>query len=216
MPLVCSIELSKEHGATITVQDDRGKVTQIVHLDGTTLKLQVKTASAQTTVEQKDASIITRVKQGNDESKISQTPTDIRIECQNFTVNAETIKATSNKDTTLAARGKSTISAQGDLTVKSSAQGTLQTSRDLTVKAGTKLNVSGGQKAALSAPQVALTSKMKTSVDGGAQLQMKAVKISARGQAQLEAAAPITNVGQSLTSLRGQLVKVDGALVKLG
>lgn len=216
MALVCSIELNKERGATITVTDDQGKVTQTVHLDGTTLTLQVKTESAQSIIRQRDASIVSQVKKGAHTSKVTQTETLVKVECQDFQVDADTIQMSSKKDTTVSARGDASMSAQGDLTLKTAAKGQLQAGQSLQVKAGTQLACSGGQKASLTAPQTQVVGRMKAQVDGGSQLQLKALKVSAKGEAQLEVAAPITTVGQALTSVKGQLVKVEGALVKLG
>ncbi|MEO1336473.1 MAG: hypothetical protein AAFV29_12560, partial [Myxococcota bacterium] len=121
---------------TITVADDQGKVTQTVHLDGTKLTLQVKTSDTQSVLEQQDAQIVSRVKKGGDESKVTQTPTDVTIACKNFTVDAETIQTTSSKDTTVKVKGKTSLASDGDITLKSSAKATLQSSRDLTLKGG--------------------------------------------------------------------------------
>ena len=216
MALICSIELSKERGVTVKVVDDEGKVTQTVVLDGTKMTLQVRTSEAQTIWEQRDASLRCTVKKGSDQTEIEQSPTNIELRCKNFLVEAESVEVTSSKDMSLEAKGKGTFETTKDLTLQSSAKATLKAAKDATVDGGTKLKLEGGTQASLVAPQVALKGKAKASIDGGTQLQLTAIKVQAKGKAQLEAAAPITNVGQALTSVKGSLLKLEGALIKMG
>lgn len=216
MALVCSIELSKERGVTVKVVDDDNKVTQTVVLDGASLTLQVKTSEAQTVWQQKDASIRCTVEKGSDQTEIKQSPTNIELKCKNFLVEAESVDVSATKDMALAADGKGTWKTTKDLALQSSAKATLKAAGDATVDGGAKLKLDGGTQASLSAPQVALKAKAKASIDGGTQLQLTAIKVQAKGKAQLEAAAPITNVGQALTSVKGSLLKLEGALIKMG
>lgn len=216
MALICSIELSKERGVTVKVVDDQGKVTQTVELDGTKMTLQVKTNEAETVWEQRDASIRCTVKKGSDQTEIEQSPTNIELRCKNFLVEAESVDVSATKDMSLTAKGKGTLKTRKDLTLQSSAKATLKATRDVSVDSGTKLKLEGGTQASLAAPQIALKASAKASIDGGTQLQLTAIKVQAKGKAQLEAAAPITNVGQALTSVKGSLLKLEGALIKMG
>lgn len=214
--LYCSIELNKEQGVTVKVADDQGKIVQTIKLDGTKLELQVASKEATSTVVQKDASIVTTIKKGPDTSTVHQDPTDVRVTCKKFSVDAEDVSIKTTKDTSVAADGKVSVSAKKDLGLSTSAAGTFKASRDLSLKAGSALKNSGGRQFSASAPQVSIKAKAKATMDGGAQLALSAAKLSAKGKAQLEASAPLTNLGKMMTTVKGQIVKVQGTLVKLG
>lgn len=216
MVLYCSIELSKERGISIEVVDSEGKITQSAVLDGTTLTLTVKTQDARSVVTQKDASIVSTVEKGSDKSEVTQTPTDVTIKCKNFTVQAEKVETSSAKDTRIEASGAATISSTKDLSMQTKAKAKLSATSDVDISSSASLAMKGNLKASLSATTVEATAKSKARIDGGAQLQLEALKVAAKGKAQLEAAAPITNIGQALTSVKGSLVKLEAALVKLG
>ena len=49
MPLICEIKLSKESGLTVLVENPDAGITQTVTMDGTTLKMSVKSDQETTT-----------------------------------------------------------------------------------------------------------------------------------------------------------------------
>lgn len=75
MKLICTVEMSKERGVTVTVRDENGLTTQTISMDGTTLMLKVK-GPAET-------------------STWTQTQDKISIDCLDFELNARnSIKCT--------------------------------------------------------------------------------------------------------------------------
>ncbi len=78
--LVCKIELDKVKGATVTIENADGKITQTVTMDGTTLTMKVAgQQSTSTYVQQQDT---------------------VHITVDNFILEAKTIKVTSSKEST--------------------------------------------------------------------------------------------------------------------
>jgi len=76
------------------------------------------------------------------------------------------------------------------------------------VSATTKLALSGAQA------ELSGTSTLNVKSDGTA--EMAGMTLALKGQTQLSAEAPITSLGKNMTSVKGQIVEVSGALVKLG
>lgn len=216
MSLLCSIELDREQGVTVRVTDDKGAVTQIIHLDGTNLSLEVKSKNSSSRIEQKDAMIKFFVEKGANKSSYIQTPESFEVSCKNFKLDADTIHIESSAKTDIKAGNDLTISSKGDLELSSQGQMGLSTKGNLSASSSRILSLKGGSKASLSAPQVDAKGTAKMALSSGTLLQMKATKVDIKAQAQLTAGAPITNLGQNMTSVKGQLIKVEGALVKIG
>ena len=57
---------------------------------------------------------------------------------------------------------------------------------------------------------------MKSTVSGGTEVAVSGLKIGITGDTQVDLAAPMTNLGQTMTTVKGQLVKVEGTLIQLG
>ncbi len=77
--LVCRIELNKEEGVVLTVENDDDQITQTIVMDGTT--------------------ITTTVNGPDETSTITQKQDSIALKCKTFTLDAETITCKSTKDT---------------------------------------------------------------------------------------------------------------------
>ena len=87
--LVCRIELDKEEGLILTVENDDESIVQTIVMNGT--------------------SITSTVEGSKDSSSITQTQDSVFMKCSNFVLNAETITCKSTKATQLqsgAARGQ--------------------------------------------------------------------------------------------------------------
>jgi len=79
--LVCRLELSKEKGILLTVENPADQITQTIILDGT--------------------SITTTVAGSRETSTITQDQDSIKMVCKEFTLDAETITCTSSQKTLL-------------------------------------------------------------------------------------------------------------------
>lgn len=76
--LVCTVEMSKESGITVKVEDADAGITQTITMDGTSLTLKVAGSAGTST--------------------ITQTADKIAIKCKDFTLDAEnTITCTSQQ-----------------------------------------------------------------------------------------------------------------------
>lgn len=178
MPLVCTIELSKTEGATITVENADGKITQTIVMNGT--------------------SIVTTVKGEEETSVVTQTADQIKVTVKDFILEAETVtctstgltshtsedefKVTSTKDLTVTSQanythdvtddatinagGKATIEASGDFTAKGS-NATVEASSNATLKAGSNASVEAGSDATVSGMNAELAADIGATVSGG-------------------------------------------------
>jgi len=124
--LVCRVELDKQKGLILTVENKEGKITQTAVLDGESITL--------TSKGEKETSTIT------------QKPDSITIKCKDFTLESETITCKSTKDTLHKSEQKFDLQSTKDMTLKSSAKYTADATGDVSVS-GKKVAVSAQDKA---------------------------------------------------------------------
>lgn len=193
--LACRIELNKQNGITVTVENKEGKITQTVVLDGTSITIQC--AGDQ------------------DTSSITQKCDSITVKCRNFTVDAETITCKSTKDTLHTSSQKYTVKSDQAMELKSGAGLTCQAAAEAMIKgqsltgsadnaakiSGTSVSLSGTQKVEASGAQLSLSGTTKAEMSG------MAVDISAQGK---------MDVSGQLTTLKGSMTNVQGSIIKLG
>ncbi|HOC58949.1 MAG TPA: hypothetical protein PKN70_03305 [Smithellaceae bacterium] len=137
--LVCRVELDKNKGIILTVENSSDKITQTITMDGKMIETVVK---------------------GDSTSKITQTKDGITIDCKSFAVNAETIKCVSSKTTdhessqdfTVNSKKNLNLSAKSDAVVKG-INITNEASSALKVK-GMTVAVSGSSSAEVKAASV--------------------------------------------------------------
>jgi hypothetical protein len=197
--LVCTVELDKEKGITVKVENAEGKITQTVVMDGTSITLKVQGNSETSTVVQKEDSVT--------------------ITCKDFTVDAtgtltlksakasswasqDILKVESTKDMTLATKAKLTQSATQDAKLSSNA--------NVTVEATSKLDLKGMQTnlTASAGDNTVEGVNLKMSAKAQAELSAPMTKVSGQGKLGLESSG--------IAELKGSLTTVGGALVKLG
>ena len=81
--LVCTVELSKTDGVTITVKNEKGKITQTVVMDGTSIKTQVKGDKHTSLITQMQNSVVTKVSKGSKAlSTVTQKEADLTVDCE--------------------------------------------------------------------------------------------------------------------------------------
>lgn len=135
--LVCRIELNKNTGITITVENPDGKITQTAVLNGESIT--IKSAGE------------------TDTSTITQTPDSITIKCKTFKLETETTTCTSTMATKVSAKTDVTVNADKNiaLTATSNLEGT-----------GSQLVLKGNAKADISAPIVKVAATGPMNVEG--------------------------------------------------
>jgi hypothetical protein len=215
---VCTFELNKTAGITVKLVNQTKQITQTVTLDGTAITLKFDNAQTQksSTVTQKDESVVTEVKDQANTSTLTQKADSVTVVCKTFEVDAETLTLKSSKDTSHKATGKYTVTAQDDLSVTGSKNGTVKTTMNLNLEATQNLTAKATQNLSLEGLEAAMKAQTKASVDGQTQVEIKGLQIAATAQAALTLEGEITSVGKSLTTVKGQMVNVQGSLVKLG
>src|SRR5689334_18530626 len=101
--LVCTVELSKETGISVKVENADAGITQTLTMDGTTM--------------------ILKVAGKEDTSTITQKADSIAIKCKDFSIEADnTITCTSKKATKHQSDDAMTLQSTKDLTLSSSAK----------------------------------------------------------------------------------------------
>jgi hypothetical protein len=216
--LVCSIELSKTKGISLTVRNAAEKLTQTIVMNGTQIVTLIKhddSADSSSITQAKD-SILSQVASSSDTSTVMQNATSFHVKCKSFDVNAESVSVRSSKQTNHESGDAYTIVSQAGLSAKAAAS--------LQMNAGTTLQLASDGSMALqaqtdlsaTAQSTSVTGKGQATLEGAVNLELLGAQIAMRGDAQVTIGAPITKVGQNITTIEGQLVEIKGALVKLG
>lgn len=214
----CKIELDQQNGVTIIIQDAilKDQIEKKITLADDALTLSVKNLINSTTVTQKKDSIETKVTGPLGITTILQDGSDVTVTCKTFTVNADTInlKATldGNITTGTTCTIKSTtatdIEATTGMTLKSVTAMSLDSKESVSIKALTNLDMEGLQTTVKGTTSLTAQSSGTTNLQG--------LTVSVKGDTQTTVEAPVTQVGQNMTTIKGQLIEVSGALVKIG
>lgn len=188
--LVCTLEISKESGVTITVENAEHGVTQTLRMDGTALQLEVAG--------------------GEDKSTFTQTAGAIKIECKDFSVVARnSIACTSEQGPTVhkAQQGAFDIVAErGDLSFTSGASVRANADEDLEIAAA-NVKASARTGARWEAPQTSISGQTVT-VEGSANLGLSGAQVAVKADAQLSAeSSGMATVGGNMTTIKGALIR---------
>lgn len=197
--LVCTVELDKEKGVTVKVENADDQITQTVVMDGTSITITVKGSEETSTYVQKQDSVV--------------------ITCKDFTVDAtgtltlksakeskwtsdDVLSVESTKDMSLTSKAKFTLESTKDTSVKSNAKVAMEAAQDFDIKGmKTSFVASGGENKI-----EGLTLKMAGKTQ--AELASAMIKVKADGQLGLESSG--------MAELKGSMTMVGGQLVKLG
>ena len=195
--LVCRIELDKNQGIILTVENEEGQITQTAVMNGESITFTSEGA--------------------NDKSTITQKPDSVVIKCKDFTLESDTITCKSTKDTLHSSEGKFDIKSTKDMTLTSTAKLTEDATSDISIK-GMKVSVSADDKAEISGLDTAVNAKLKMemggttlAIKGEAQAEMEggaSVKVSSKGMLNLESTG--------ITTLKGSMTNIQGTMVKVG
>lgn len=156
--LVCRIELDKQKGVILTVENGGDKITQTIVMDGSKIE---------STVSGSDGA-----------STITQDQNGIKIDCKSFVLNAETIECNSSRTTDLESGEGTTIAGQ-DVSV-SAESGVDVSAMNIKVDGdtetainGLKLTLSGKNAAEFKAGSIKIKSQGMIDLDGGGMVKLK-------------------------------------------
>lgn len=179
--LVCTIELSKERGVTIKVENAEGKITQTITLDGTTLTMKV--VGEQET------------------SSWTQTADAIAIACKDFTL------AASNSITCTAAKTATYKSTDSDTTIESGAKLIGKATGDVEISgANTTIEATSAAGMKGATASVEATSSLTLEGTSDATLSGAQVKVSADAQLSLESSG-LAKLEGLTTTIGGSVIK---------
>lgn len=191
--LVCTIEMDKNDGLTVTIANGDANITQTIKMNGTTIELKVVAESAT--------------------SVITQSAEKVSVSCKQFEVKAEeTVSISSGKASTYKSDDTLTIQSAKDMTQKTDAALTIQSARDMTQKSDAKIAITGQT-------EVTLTGASQSKVDlAAAGATVSGMKVELTGQAQLAGKAPMVEIkADGIMNLEATgIAALKGSLVNLG
>lgn len=196
--LVCTIELDKEKGITVKVEDPDGQITQTITMDAKSITTEMKNSSATSTVVQKAESVT--------------------VTCQDFTVDADTVTLKSKKVSKWTSQDTLTLESTKDMTFTSSAKLTQSATQDAKLSSSAKVTIEATSDLAMQGMKASLTAT-------GGEAKMEGLTIKLTGQSQAEMSAPMAKVSAQgslalestgIANLKGSMTNVEGSLVKLG
>jgi hypothetical protein len=182
--LICTVELDKTTGVTVTVENKDDGITQTYHLDGTAITTTVKGNDATSTITQKQDSIA--------------------IVCNDFSVTAQTITCKSSKATLHHSDDTFDITSAKDLTEKSDAKVNIEATQDALLK-GMNVTVQATTDCKLTGTNV----KGEATAAAG----LKGVNLSCEGSGQAEFKGGMTKLhGDAMNQIDGAIVKISGVM----
>jgi hypothetical protein len=170
--LVCRIELDKKKGMVLSVENSDGKILQTIVMDGTQIASTVKGSDRTSTIIQKEDGI--------------------HIECQTFSLAAETIKCVSRQETIHESGQGFTIRSQADFNVFAQGQA-IYKAMNSSLESSAETEVKG--------------LRLKFSGDSSAEMKGPRITVEATGMMELKSGG--------LTTLQGSMVNIKG-IVNLG
>jgi hypothetical protein len=194
--LICTIELDKQGGATVTIENPEAGITQTVRMDGTTLTLKVAGGSATSTYVQ-------------EQDKIHLTAKELVFE-------AETIRAHSTKQSSWRSEQTLGLESQGNFSIATAANLSAEATGDAQLS-GANLRACARAAAALEGASTTLKGSAQLSVEG-AQVQVQAsgpAKIEA-AMMEVKASGMLNLESTGVATLRGAITNVAGSLLNLG
>ena len=197
--LVCTVELDKEKGVTVKVENADDQITQTVVMDGTSITITVKGSEETSTYVQKQDSVTITCKDFTVDATGTLTLKSAKASSWN---SQDTLTVESTKDMSFTSQAKLTQSATQDAKLSSQAKIAVEATSNLDMKGmQTSLAASGGENKI-----EALTLKMSGKTQ--AELASAMIKVAAQGQLGLEPSG--------MAELKGAMTSVSGSLVKLG
>ncbi len=197
--LVCTVELDKEKGVTVKVENAEGKITQTVVMDGTSITIKVEGSKETSTYVQKEDSVT--------------------VTCKDFTVDATgTLTLKSAKASSWTSQDVLSLESTKDMTFTSKAKLTQSATQDAKLSTNANMAIEATQKLDMKGMQTSLTAS-------GGDNKLEGVNLKMAGKAQAELKAPMTKVAadaklglesSGMAELKGSMTTVGGSLVKLG
>ncbi len=189
--LVCTIEMDKAAGLTVTITNADAKITQTIKMDGT--KIELKVAGDQAT------------------SIIQQVAEKITITCKQFEVKAEeTIDLSSGKASTWKSGDTLTAQSAKDMALTSDANVSVS-GQKIAAEGQTEVSLSGASTSTLSLASAGAT------VASGGKLELSQAQASMSGvQVQVKADGMMSLESSGIATLKGSLTNVQGSLINLG
>jgi hypothetical protein len=197
--LVCTVEMDKQKGVTVKVENADDSITQTVVMDGTSITITVKGSEETSTIVQKQDSVT--------------------ITCKDFTVDATgTLTLKSAKESSWASQDILKVESTKDMTFTSSAKLTQSATQDAKLSSNAKIAIEATQNLDMKGMQTSLTG-----TGGETKIEGLTLKMSGKTQAELSSAmTKVSGKGQlglessGVAELKGSMTTVGGSLVKLG
>ena len=168
--LICTIEMDKKDGLTVTIRNDDGNVTQTIKMNGTTIELKVVDAQATSTITQSAAKVSVACKQF--EVKAEET---VFVSSGKTSTYESGTDMTLKSDTQIAATGQNAIALTGGTTSK------LELAAAAAKLSGTNVDLTGQAQLSGKAPTVELKSDGILNLESSGMATLKGSLTSVKG-----------------------------------
>ena len=177
----CRIELNKTEGLTISVDNEDGKILQVIKMNGTTIETTCK---------------------GEDEtSTITQAPDSISMTCKSFSLNAETVEIKAKTSVTQSSDGTFSIKSEDALSLKTENTFTAESSSDFSAQ-GSSVNVKATSGAADVSAASSLSLKgQSATLEGQSEATVKGMNVSANGSVKVAVQGQMVSVSGTQVAL---------------
>ncbi|MCP3940796.1 MAG: hypothetical protein GY710_04850 [Desulfobacteraceae bacterium] len=186
--LICRVELHKEKGVIITVENDDDNIIQTMVMDGT---------------------LITTTCKGEETSVITQASDSITIKCKDFLLDADTITCQSKNETIH--KSESTVK------ISSAAAMELSSDDALKASAAKDMTLSANAIDAKASPGDVTISGNNVTASGQVKASLKGPTVLIDGQQTAIKGATVDITGSATATLKGSaMTTIGGALIKIG
>lgn len=195
--LVSTIRLDKAAGGSVVVQNDQDRITQTIHMNG--------------------SSVVLTVQDARDKSTITQTADGVTVQCNKFLVEAETITCRSTGTSDYESKSTMSLTSSDAMRLTSHANLAAQAASSLTGQAPTikftadsSFSALGGGASFKAAAATATAQGATVKLSGASQVKAEGATISLTAGAMLKAQAG------GVASIQGAITSISGSLVKIG
>ena len=188
--LVCTLTMSKEGGVTVQVDNADAGITQTVTMDGTAITIEVS--------------------DGSDTSTLVQKADSVAITCKQFTVDAETIACTAEKQASLRSSDDAvSIESGTDMKLTAGAKLSASASSDVAIS-GANTQISAQSKAGMDGLTAEVAATQSLTLSGTSQAELSGLQVSVKADAQLSAES------SGMAAFKGSMTTIGGNLITAG
>ena len=163
-------------------------------------------ATGTSTITQDQGRIVHEVKGPGQTSSVTQVPEKVTLKAKQIELDAETLLIKCSQNMSCQAGGSMSLASTGDMSLASQSKWGVQCSGAMNLASSGSFLASAVTDAKVSGQNANIEAQSKLSIKGGTDAEMSALKVAISGTAKADLTAPMTTVGQDLTTVKGTMV----------